>query len=351
MSAFTPAGAHTALVTPFRADGAVDVDAFKRLVAFQRAEGIDGLVPCGTTGESPTLAWQEHDEVIELCVASAEGLSVLAGTGSNNTAEAIRGTEHARAAGVSAALIVDCYYNGPSSLELRTEYYERILNGVADVPIVPYIIPGRSGCALSAADLAHLHLAEPARVPAVKSATGDMVRMRRDRELAGDGLAVLSGDDDLTREMMADPTIGAAGVISVMSNIAPGTVAAMVRAQAAGDDATAARHEESLKPLLALVGCAVESTRTFADGRTATTTDKFRNPTPVKTMMAGLGMVGPVLRAPLGLMTAPAVARCREALRKVHSDTPAVLAPIGEAYSVDIAGRLGDDDVWSALTR
>src|SRR5437773_3038405 len=118
---FQPRGAWTALVTPFGANGAVDFDAFKRLIEFQVAEGVAGIVPAGTTGESPTLSWEEHYQVMEQAVDFARGKAgVLAGTGSNSTEEAIDATRHAAYAGASAALLVDCYYNGPSSLELRT---------------------------------------------------------------------------------------------------------------------------------------------------------------------------------------------------------------------------------------
>lgn len=351
-SSFRPKGAWTALATPFSDRGAVDNAALHRLVDFQVAEGIDGVLPCGTTGESPTLSWQEHDAVIEQAIKAADGrVGALAGTGSNNTKEAIRASEHARDVGADAVLLVDCYYNGPSSLELRTEYYERILSGVTDIPIVPYIIPGRSGCELSAGDLALLHLVDPVRVPAVKEATGDLDRMRLERRLAGPSLAILSGDDDMTVAMMNDPEIGCAGVISVISNIAPGAISAMVRAQGRGDAQEVARVVEALAPILKLVGCEVTSTRTLPNGQTTEVADKFRNPVPVKTMMAGLGMCAPVFRRPLGKMNRAAVDQCREALKQVHLTDKRILSPIEEAFDVRIDQRLGDDAVWAGLSR
>src|SRR5688572_28981903 len=124
---FEPRGAWTALVTPFDGRSRFDQGSFRRLIEFQVAQGITGVVPCGTTGESPTLTWQEHDEAVAIAVKTANGrIGVLAGAGSNNTAEAVRGTKDARERGASACLLVDCYYNGPSSLELRTDYYERV---------------------------------------------------------------------------------------------------------------------------------------------------------------------------------------------------------------------------------
>jgi len=248
-------------------------------------------------------------------------------------------------------LLVDCYYNGPSSLELRTEYYERILEAVPDVPIVPYVIPGRSGCALSAADLAILHLNDPKRVPAVKQATGDLERMRLDRKLAGPALSILSGDDEMTLSMMRDEEIRASGVISVLSNIVPGAIAQLVRAESADDAEETDRLSAALAPLLVLVTCNVTAVRTLPNGQSVEVTDKFRNPVPVKTMMAGLGMISSAKRAPLGRMSSTAVAQCRKALGAVHAADPGILGPLEDAFDVRIDQRLGDDGIWSALAR
>lgn len=348
MTAFDPRGAWTALVSPFTQSGEFDLATFTRLLNFQLAEGIAGLVPSGTTGESPTLSWEEQGSAVALAVRLA-GSRVLAGAGSNSTHEAISGARDAWARGAGAVLLVDCYYNGPSSLELRTQYYEQVLNAVPDVRVVPYVIPGRTGCKLSSADLAYLHLQDPDRVPAVKSATGDLEHMRVDRQLAGPGLSILSGDDELTLTMMEDPKISASGVISVMSNIAPRAVSELCAALEKGDVAKAEELNSALAPLFSLSGFPVTSLRTLPNGVTVETVDKFRNPVPVKTMMAGLGMVQPVLRRPLGLMTAPAVKACREALQTVHRRSPSVLAPIEAAFGVSIAARLADDGVWSRL--
>ncbi len=349
---FRPHGVWTALTTPFSTDRQVDYESLRRLIEFQVREGVDGVLPCGTTGESPTLSWQEHDAVIDASVRAVEGRAgVLAGAGSNNTEEAIRATTQANEAGATAVLLVDCYYNGPSSLELRTEYYERILENVPDIPIVPYVIPGRSGCALSAADLAILHLNDPKRVPAVKQATGSLERMRLDRQLAGPALSILSGDDDLTLAMMRDDEIRASGVVSVVSNIVPAAIASLVRAQVADDAEEIERLALALAPLLKMVTCSVTAVRTLPNGQSVEVTDRFRNPVPVKTMMAGLGMLSSTKRPPLGRMSPTAVAQCREALREVHAADPGILGPIEEAFDVRIDQRLGDDARWSALAR
>ena len=340
------------MATPFEPEG-VDEVVLTKLVEFQISQGVDGLVPCGTTGESPTLAWDEHQRLVELVVEKAEQrVGTLAGTGSNNTAEAIAATRDALHAGASAALMVDCYYNGPSSRELRQRYYEPVLSAVPDLPLVPYVIPGRTGCALSAGDLAALHAATPERIPAVKEATGDLDRMREERTLCGPSLSILSGDDDMTLAMMRDGDIQAAGAISVMSNIVPKGICDMVTASMAGDHTTAETVAETLSPLLSLVGVVVPSETVLPNGQRVQGTDKFRNPVPVKTMMAGLGMlpsVSGLFRGPLGCMTQPAVAKVRAALRQVHQADPRMLAPVGEHFDVSIEKRLNDDAVWSSL--
>lgn len=347
---FVPRGTWTALVTPFTQDGKLDEARFRRLVEFQLSEGINGLVPCGTTGESPTLEWEEHQCLVRAAVQVAAGrVGVLAGTGSNSTAEAVMGTRDAQADGASAALLVDCYYNGPSSLELRTEYYERVLEQVPDLPIVPYVIPGRTGCALNAADLAILHRQDPRRVPAVKSATGDLERMREDRRLAGDSLAILSGDDEMTRPMIEDPGVRAAGAISVMSNIVPGAMARLVRAASAGEPAEASRVLAQILPLCKLVVASATGTRELPGGAQVEVKDKFRNPLPVKTMMAGLGLLEGLCRPPLGKMTRPAVEACRSALGEVWRQSPELLRPLEEAFDINVAARLADDVRWSGL--
>jgi 4-hydroxy-tetrahydrodipicolinate synthase len=349
---FQPHGTWTAMVTPFDANGMVDHSALKRLVEFQIAQGITGLVPVGTTGESPTLSWEEHIRVIEAAVRIAHSrVGVLAGTGSNSTQEAIEATRHAAHAGASAALLMDCYYNGPSSLELRTEYYEPVARAVPEIPLVPYIIPGRTGTALSAEDLAILHGALPKRFPAVKEATGDLARMRQDRACAGESLAILSGDDDLTLAMMQDPQIHASGVISVMSNIVPGPLGEMVKAFRSGDIVAAKTINTQLEPIFKFVTCKAPGTRTLPGGKVVTVEDKFRNPLPIKMMMAGLGMPVGLCRQPLGKMSKSGVELCRAALRAVHKANPALLAPVAQAFGVNIEQRIESDAAWAAVTR
>lgn len=341
-------GAWTALVTPFAPDGSIHWEEFGRLVRFQIDQGITGLVPTGTTGESPTLIWSEHHEVIDTTLRLRENKCfVLAGTGSNSTSEALRGSQHAAEAGAEAVLLVDCYYNGPSSLELRREYHAAVAAACPHTFIVPYVIPGRSGTALAPEDLAILAQEHP-NVRAVKEATGDLERMARTRSLVGDDFDILSGDDNLTPRMMSDDAIRASGVVSVVSNVVPAAVGAMARAFLAGNAEEGDRLAAELEPLFGIVTVVVEDARALG-GRQLTVRDKFRNPLPIKTLMQGLGMIGNGCRQPLGMMTAAGVETVRAAVRTVWKNSPEVLEPIEQAFGVTIADRVDNDSLWAAL--
>lgn len=349
MSEFTFDGAWTAMVTPFAGDRTIDQDALRRNIDFQVGQGISGILPVGTTGESPVLSWKEHEEVIDKSIEFAAGRTrVLAGSGSNSTREAIDGAKHAHESGADAVLLVDCYYNGPSSLELRKEYYEAVLDAVPGVHVVPYVIPGRTGCELAVEDLAIL-AANYEGVHAVKEATGNIERMKRTRDLCGPEFQIMSGDDDVTFKIMTDPEIRASGVISVMSNIAPAAIEKMTRAILESRMDEAARLLDALSPLFGIVTVKVENEREISPGRKITVTDKFRNPQAIKTAMNGLGMHCGPCRRPLGRMTRAGVAVVRAALRETHRKDPSILKPIEDAYGVKIQQRLDDDVIWSAL--
>ena len=350
MARFSYEGAHTAIVTPMRPDGHLDWDGLERNLRFQIDQGITGIVAVGTTGESPTLDWREHNGVIDKSIQIARGKCVVtAGTGSNSTDEAMEATKHAAGMGADAVLLVDCYYNGPSSLELRLEYHGRIAKACPQVDVVPYVIPGRTGCALLPEDLAIL-AAECPNLRAVKEATGNLDRMRATRQLLGRKFAILSGDDDLTFTMMTDPAIAAAGVISVVSNVAPAAVTAMVKACLKGDHAAAERLREGLNPLFGIVTVTVEQPRRLPDGTSRTVKDKFRNPAGIKTLMNGLGMPAGPMRPPMGRMTPAGVAAARSAAQAVWRNAPEILRPVADAYDVDIEARLADDAIWAALS-
>ena len=343
-------GAYTALITPFRADGDVDWLGLDRLLAYQIAQGIDGILACGTTGESPTLDEGEHAHVIEAAVKQGrDQVHVMAGIGSNNTAMAIHHARHARAVGADSGLVVDCYYNGPSSSELRTEYYGAIMRAVPDLPIMAYVIPGRTGCALSAEDVAIL-AAESTQMAAVKEATGDLERMARTRQLAGDDLSIMSGDDPLTMDMMARDDIRAQGVVSVMTNLFPHAIVRMVDLAHTGDIEAARALERQLAPVFGLVGISVMNERRLPNGQIAQVQDKYRNPLPIKTMMAGLGLPAGPCRQPLGRMCAAGVQKAREALQQMRRDSPRLFDPIASFFDVDVDQRLRDDAVWRALS-
>ena len=343
-------GAWTALVTPMTSDGGIDWDGFEKNLQFQISQGITGLVPTGTTGESPTLSWDEHNKAIEITLKQADGkCKVIAGTGSNSTQEAMESTEHAVEHGAKAALLVDCYYNGPSSLELRHEYYGVLAEMFPDVDFVPYIIPGRSGTALTVEDLSILANEYP-NIHAVKEATGDLERMAYTRRLTGQDFQIMSGDDDITYKMMTTPGIKAAGVISVMTNVVPAAVEQMVRKILSGDTAGASALAEALSPLFGIVTVKAESERVLPDGTKIMVQDRFRNPLGIKTLMSALGMPSGPGRQPLGKMTIEGVNIIRNAARTVWSRNPEILAPIGEFYGVDIEARITQDCFWSGLS-
>lgn len=207
-------GSIPALVTPFR-DGAFDAPAFARLVEWQISEGSSGLVPCGTTGESATLGFDEHYQVIEACIAAADGrVPVIAGCGSNDTATAIRHMRFAQKAGATAALVVAPYYNRPSQDGI-VAHFKALADG-CDLPIVVYNVPGRTVTDIHADTMCRL--AEIPTVVALKDASGDLARVTTHRAGAGKDFCQLSGNDDL---WLAHAVMGGVGVISVTANVAP----------------------------------------------------------------------------------------------------------------------------------
>ena len=231
-------GSITALITPFH-NGSVNEKAFQDLVAWQIAEGTHGVVPCGTTGESPTLSHAEHQRVVELCIEVAKGkVPVIAGAGSNSTGEAVALARHAEKAGADAILVVAPYYNKPSQ-EGLFRHYEAIAKAV-ELPIIVYNIPGRSVVDITVDTF--VRLAALPNIVGVKDATGDLVRPLRMRVALGKGFCQLSGEDATAIAFNAQ---GGVGCISVTSNVAPKLCAQMQNAWAAGDLAACAASKKS----------------------------------------------------------------------------------------------------------
>jgi len=335
-----PSGALTAIITPFSVSGDVDWDGFQRLVEFQVVQGVSGIVPAGTTGESATLSEKEHNEVIYQSLLNRHQFFILAGCGSNSTKEAMSYVRNAQIHGGRAALLVDPYYNGPSSLEIRSEYYAPIAKAFPDMAIVPYIIPGRTGCRLLAEDLAALH-AEYPNVCAVKEATGEQKNSVNIRELIPGKFKIFSGDDDKTYGMMMSPHVEACGVISVVSNIAPAAVQKMCLAINRQDITTAIKLRNQLQPLFDMV--TVSALRSVNKKEI---TDKFRNPLPIKTAMNALGMPSGPCRQPLGKMSASGIEKVRTALCDVNEKSPEIFAPIEDFFNVNIKVRLASASSW-----
>jgi 4-hydroxy-tetrahydrodipicolinate synthase len=274
-------GAFTALVTPFAPDGSLDEAAFRRLVRWQILAGIDGLVPCGTTGESPTLSPDERERLIAATVevaserASRDRVRVIAGTGSNDTAATVRATRRAAELGADAALVVAPYYNRPDGRMLEAHF--RAIADEGDLPVVVYNVPSRTGSNVDADTF--LRLADHPRVIAVKEASGNLdqiARICRDRPR---DVAVLAGDDAWTLAVLA---MGGDGVVSVASNEIPGELVALCAAARAGDWDRARRTHERWLPLFQ---------GNFRGGP---------NPVPAKAALALMGLLeSDMVRAPL----------------------------------------------------
>jgi 4-hydroxy-tetrahydrodipicolinate synthase len=290
-------GAFTALVTPFTSDGRLDEAAFRRLVRWQILAGIDGLVPCGTTGESPTLSTDERERLIAATVEvaserpSRDRIRVVAGTGTNDTAATIRATHRAAELGADAALVVAPYYNRPDSRMLEAHF--RAIADEGDLPIVVYNVPSRTGANVDADTF--LRLAAHPRVVAVKEASGNLeqiARICRDRPR---DVAVLAGDDAWTLPILA---MGGDGVVSVASNEIPGELVALCAAALAGDWGTARRIHERWLPLF--LG-------NFRGGP---------NPVPAKAALRLMGLLeSEMVRAPLLPIDAAGLAAMAATLR------------------------------------
>lgn len=266
-------GLFPALVTPFR-DGAVDEEAFIRLVERQIAGGVHGLVPVGTTGETATLSHDEHRRVVELCVATSRGrVPVIAGAGSNSTAEAIELVRHAKAIGADAALVVTPYYVRPNQEGLYAHY--RAVNDAVQLPVVVYNVPGRTGVDISNEVLARL--AKLPNIVGIKDATGDLARASQQRLMCGEGWTMLSGDDPTGLGYLAH---GGHGCISVTSNVAPEQTSAFYNAALSGDWAGALQHQDRLIRLHKAL---------FTDA----------SPAPTKAALAHLGLCADEVRLPL----------------------------------------------------
>lgn len=289
-------GTFTALITPFR-DGEIDEPALRNLVEFQIAGGVAGLVPCGTTGEAVTMTDAERERVIAIVIEQAAGrVPVVAGTGGNDTRRSIEATRSAHAAGADAALVVVPYYNKPTQAGMIAHY--TAIAEATDLPLILYNVPGRTGVNMTAETV--LRLAEFPTVVSIKEASGSLDQVSEIIGGAPGGFAVLSGDDSLTLPMMS---IGAAGVISVVSNIVPAAVSQLTNAALLGDFARARSLHHELFDLMRSM---------FIEN----------NPTAVKTAASMLGLCSGELRLPLTELGSASRRRLLEAIeRSAHTRT------------------------------
>ena len=283
-------GSIVAIVTPFSGDK-VDEKTLRKLVDFHIKNGTSAIVPCGTTGESATLTYEEHDRVIEICIEAAKGkIPIIAGTGSNSTQEAIMITKHAEKAGADASLQVAPYYNKPTQKGLY-EHFKAIAESVK-IPIILYNIASRTGVNIEPETIAKL-ARDCKNIVAVKEASGNLEQMLRIKALCGKDFDLLSGDDALTLPVLS---IGGTGVISVVANIVPRDVADLVSAFEKGDLKKAQSINFKLLPLTKSM---------FIE----------TNPIPVKTAMGLMKLCEPDLRLPMCLMFVENEAKLKKALK------------------------------------
>lgn len=281
-------GAIVAIVTPFK-NGKIDEKAYRKLIEFQIMNGTDGIVPCGTTGESATLSYEEHERLIELTVEIVNGrIPVIAGTGSNSTREAIELTKHAEKAGADCALLITPYYNKPTQEGLY-QHFKAVSESVS-IPIILYNVPGRTGVNLLPETVARL--SELKNIAGIKEATGDLRQVSQVIKLCRNDFVVLSGDDFVTLPMLA---VGAKGVISVTSNIIPQDVARMVDAFFEGKYKEA--EELHFKMWDINIAMFLET-----------------NPIPVKTALSLMGMISSEMRLPLCQMSEANLKKLKKAL-------------------------------------
>uniref|UniRef100_A0A7C3V626 4-hydroxy-tetrahydrodipicolinate synthase n=1 Tax=Desulfobacca acetoxidans TaxID=60893 RepID=A0A7C3V626_9BACT len=283
-------GAITAIVTPFK-DGKLDEEAYRELIEFQIKGGIHGIVPCGTTGESATLSHEEHKRVVEICIDQVKKrVPVVAGTGSNNTAEALELTRHAEAAGADYALMITPYYNKPTQEGLYQHFKTIAAN--TRIPIVVYNVPSRTSVNLLPETVARL--AEFPNIVGIKEATGDLKQCAKIVELCGDKITLISGDDFTVLPLLA---IGGKGVISVVSNVVPQDMAGMCEAFFKGDLNAARQLHYKMWPLMEAM---------FYE----------TNPTPAKTALKMMGKITGEVRQPLCPLSPANEDKLRQVLKK-----------------------------------
>lgn len=288
--AVTFRGTFSALVTPFRG-GEIDEAALRAIIDEQVATGIEGIVPCGSTGESATLSHDEHERVIRIAIDEAKGrVKVIAGTGSNNTREACRLTRAAADMGADGALLISPYYNKPTQ-HGHVEHYKAVAAAAPDLPLIVYNIPGRTGINMAAETVARM--AEVKNIVGIKEAAGNVDQWFDIIRLCGPDFAMLAGDDTATVPLAA---IGGHGVISVMTNLVPARMKAMVDAALAGDFAKASEIQFEILPLVRVMFLEV-------------------NPIPVKAAMAMLGKIENELRLPLTPLSPEPAKKLADALK------------------------------------
>jgi len=337
-----PDGVYTAIITPFLPDGEIDEETLVKLTEFQISQGVAGIVPVGTTGESATIPPHKHNRPTEIVIETVKGRAfVLAGTGGNSLEEAMEFTRLAYESGADGYLWVEPYYNAPSSMEINEEYFKPLAKKFPERPGIIYNVPSRSGCKYLISHLIELATICPS-VIAVKDATGDPGRMSKIREKMPQ-IKIFCGDDSLNYQVIARPDIRGNGFITVVGNAFPGTLVRMQKTVRENGLAHGKILYQLLEPFSRVV--------TISYSNNFNEKDRSKNPVPFKALLYILGMIPHFYcKPPLGKLEKPAASILRRTLTGAHQENPDLFEPIEAFFEVKVGSRIDDDSLWNEVT-
>lgn len=340
----------TALVTPFAGrQMSLDLEALRRLLAFQLAQGVDQILLAGTTGECAALSDGEYEALLAAAIDVVPGERLIAGLGAGRVEQVVARGRCALSLGITQLLLADCPYSGASSTSLRTHWHGPIAVALPEARLIAYAVPSRTGTELLPDDLARLAEDHP-NVIGVKDATGRLARMERVRSLCGEEFLLICGDDRHARSALLDPSIRAQGCFSVLSNLVPEAMVELVVASKAGEAVRARQIHDRLKGLFGLGQITVDEA-VEVRGEVLMVPQRVRNPVPLKQAMQDLGLLSAGCRAPLGGLGP----RGREVVAKLLAETqaqdPGLLAPLKTTFGVDASAALqGDTELVGGIS-
>lgn len=329
----------TALVTPFAGPQlSLDLPALQALLTFQVAQGVDQILLAGTTGECAALRDDEYEALLRAAVEVVPGERLIAGLGAGRIEQVVARGHSALNLGISCLLLADCPYSGASSAALRSHWHGPVARALPQAQLIAYAVPARTGTELLPDDLARLAEDHP-NVIGVKDATGRLARMERVRSLCGDDFLLICGDDAHARSAMLDPVIRAHGCCSVLSNLVPGRMVALVAAAAAGEAAEARRLHDALSGLFGLMVLTVDEAVELR-GEVLMVPQRVRNPVPLKQALCELGLLSAGCRAPLGELGRRGRAAVRDLLLDALLQDPTLFAAFESGFGIEVSAAL-----------